>query len=56
MQTERYDPLLALIDKRNKENNDGSKELIKRDDRERQMMKMGTSDFLVGLMAVVTKV
>ena len=57
LQTERHDPVLALIDERNKEKNGGSKELIKRDDdRERQIMEIGSSDFFVGLVADVTKV
>lgn len=55
LQTERYDPVLALLDERNKEKNSESKELTRRNDREREMAKIGTSDFLVGLVANVTK-
>lgn len=55
LQTERHDPVLALLDERNKEKNSESKELTGRNNREREMAKMGTSDFLVGLVANVTK-
>lgn len=55
LQTERHDPVIALLDERNEERTSGSKELIKKNDYEREMMKMGTSDFLVGLVADVTK-
>ena len=55
LQTERHDPVLALLDEHNKKKNSRSKELIRKNDHERDMMKMGTTDFLVGLVADFTK-
>lgn len=55
LQSERHDPVLAILDERNKEKNSESKELTRRNDRKREMAKMGTSDILVGLVANVTK-
>lgn len=55
LQTERHDPVIALLEERNEEKDSGGKKLVKKNDYEREMMKMGTSDFLVGLVADVTK-
>ena len=55
LQTERHDPVLALLDEHNKKKNSRSKELIRKNDHARDMMKMGTTDFLVGLVADFTK-
>ena len=55
LQTERHDPVLALLDEHNKKKNSRSKELIRKNDHERDMIKMGTTDFLVGLVAELTK-
>ena len=55
LQTERHDPVLALLNERNKKKNSGSKELIRKDDHEKEMIKRGTTDFLVSLVADCTK-
>ena len=55
LQTERHDPVLALLDEHNKKKNSRSKELIRKNDYERNMIKIGTTDFVVGLVADLTK-
>ena len=55
LQTERHDPVLALLDEHNKKKSSKSKELIRKNNHEVDMIKIGTTDLLVGLVADLTK-
>ncbi|MCJ1273712.1 hypothetical protein MMC21_001505 [Puttea exsequens] len=55
LETEKHDPVLALLDQRNKTKDSKSKEAARRDDHRREMVRMGTSDTLVGLVADLTR-
>ena len=55
LQTERHDPVLALLDEHNKKKSSRSKELIRKNDHGVDMIKIGTTDLLVGLVADLTK-
>ena len=60
LQTERHDPVLALLDEHNMEKNSKSQDskseqLTRKNGHRRDMMRMGTTDILVGMVADFTK-